>query len=107
MKKNKLKIKKDDEVIILAGKNKGKTGKVISVFPINNKVLVKGVNIAKKHTKASEKQTAGIIDKEMPIHLSNVAFYDKDLKKAIKIGFSALKDGSKIRINKKTNKEIS
>ncbi len=107
MKKNKFKIKKNDDVIILSGKNKGKIGKVITVYPIRNKVLVKGINIAKKHTKASEKQTAGIIDKEMPIHVSNVAFYDKELKKGIKIGFSTLKDGTKIRVNRKTNKEIS
>ena len=106
VKKSKIKIKKGDEIIVNAGKNKGKTGKVLSIIAEKNKVLVSGINIAKKHTKPSKEQTGGIIDKEMPIHISNISFYDKDLKKGIRIGYTFLKDGTKVRINKKTNKEL-
>ena len=105
-KKRKIKLKKDDEVIVITGKNKGKTGKILSVLPLKNKIIVSGVNIAKKHMKPNNQQAGGITDKEMPIQISNVAYYDKDLKKGVKIGYSFLKDGSKVRINKKNNKEL-
>tara|TARA_Y100000590_G_scaffold457533_1_gene610363 strand:+ start:914 stop:1243 length:330 start_codon:yes stop_codon:yes gene_type:complete len=103
----KIKIKKGDEIVVLAGKDKGKTGKILSVLPKKNKVIVSGINIAKKHMKADKNQAGGISDKEMPIHISNISYYDKELKKGIKIGFSLLKDGTKVRINKKTKKELS
>ena len=104
--KNKIKIKKGDEVIVLAGKNKGKTGKILSIISKQNRVIVSGINISKKHTKPDKEQTGGIKDKEMPLNISNVAYYDKDLKKGVRIGYSFLKDGTKVRMNKKTNKEI-
>tara|TARA_B100000029_G_C17508517_1_gene935388 strand:+ start:224 stop:535 length:312 start_codon:yes stop_codon:yes gene_type:complete len=102
----KIKLKKGDEVIVLAGKNKGKTGKIVNVIPKKNKIIVSGVNIAKKHTKPNNEQAGGIVDKEMPIQISNVAYYDKETKKGVKIGYSFLKDGSKVRVNKKNNKEL-
>ena len=102
----KIKLKKGDEVIVLAGKNKGKTGKIVNVIPKKNKIIVSGVNIAKKHMKPNNAQAGGIVDIEMPIQISNVAYYDKETKKGVKIGYSFLKDGSKVRINKKNNKEI-
>ncbi|MBD42170.1 MAG: 50S ribosomal protein L24 [Alphaproteobacteria bacterium MarineAlpha5_Bin12] len=102
----KIKLKKGDEVIVLAGKNKGKTGKIVNVIPKKNKIIVSGVNIAKKHMKPNNDQAGGIVDKEMPIQISNVAYYDKETKKGVKIGYSFLKDGSKVRINKKNNKEL-
>ena len=102
----KIKLKKGDEVIVIAGKNKGKTGKILTVIPTLNKVIVSGINIAKKHMKPNNQQAGGIIDKEMPIQISNVAYYDKELKKGIRIGYSFIKDGSKVRINKKNNKEL-
>ena len=105
--KNKIKIKKGDEVIVITGKNKGKTGKVLSVMPKLNKILVSGINLYKKHKKADDKQAGGIIEKEMPLHISNVAYFDKDIKKATKIGYAFLKDGTKARINKKTKKELT
>ena len=105
--KNKIKIKKGDEVIVLAGKNKGKTGKVLTVMPSINKLVVAGINIAKKHMKPSDKQSGGITEKEMPMQVSNVAYHDKESKKGIRIGYSFLKDGTKIRINKTNKKEIS
>lgn len=103
----KIKLKKGDEVIVIAGKNKGKTGKILSVIPALNKVIVSGINIAKKHMKPNNQQAGGITDKEMPIQISNIAYYDKELKKGVRIGYSFIKDGSKVRINKKNNKEIS
>ena len=104
--KTKIKLKKGDEVIVIAGKNKGKTGKILNVIPSLNKLIVSGINIAKKHTKPNNQQAGDIIDKEMPIQVSNVAYYDKDTKKGIRIGYSFLKDGTKVRVNKKNNKEL-
>ncbi|MBI28422.1 MAG: 50S ribosomal protein L24 [Alphaproteobacteria bacterium MarineAlpha5_Bin11] len=101
-----MKLKKDDEVIVMVGKNKGKTGKILKVIPSINKAIVSGVNVVKKHTKPSDKQAGGIIDKEMPISISNISYYDKELKKGVRIGYSFLKDGSKVRINKKSKKEL-
>ena len=104
--KNKIKIKKGDEVIVTVGKNKGKLGKILKVIPKNNKVIVSGINLAKKHMKPDNKQAGGITEKEMPMHISNVSFYDKGLKKGIKIGYSFLKDGSKVRIKKKNEGRV-
>ena len=101
-----IKLKKGDEVIVLTGKDKGKTGKISSVIPKKNKAIVTGINKVKKHQKPDNNQAGGIIDKEMPIHISNVAYHDKNTKKGIKIGYSFLKDNTKIRINKKTKKEL-
>ena len=101
----KIKLKKGDEVIVLAGKDKGKTGKITLVKLKVNKAIVAGINKVKKHQKPDNNQAGGIIEKEMPLHISNMAFYDSALKKGVKIGFKILKD-KKIRINKKTQKEI-
>ncbi len=91
-------IKKDDIVKVIAGKDKGKKGKVISVFPRSNRALVEGINFVKKHMrKTQQDQQGGIIQKEMPIHLSNLMLICKRCNKAVRIGFSFLKDGSKIR----------
>ena len=102
---NKFKLKKGDEVIILAGKDKGKTGKILKMFTKKMKVIVSDINKVKKNQKPDNNQPGGIIDKEMPLHISNVSFYDSELKKGIKIGYK-LKDSKKIRINKTSGKEI-
>tara|TARA_Y100000590_G_C15583106_1_gene963114 strand:+ start:531 stop:842 length:312 start_codon:yes stop_codon:yes gene_type:complete len=102
----KIKLKKGDEVIILAGKDKGKTGKITEVKPILNKAIVAGINISKKHQKPDSNQAGGIIDKTMPIHISNLAFYDSSLKKGIRIGYKFNEKNKKIRINKTNQKEI-
>lgn len=82
-----MKIKKDDNVIVLSGKDKGKTAKVLRAFPRLDKVLVEGVNKLKKHQKATRSGQKGqIIEKEFPIHVSNVAFIDPKTKKATRIG---------------------
>ena len=102
----KIKLKKGDEVIILAGKDKGKTGKITKVKPLVNKALVAGINKFKKHQKPDKNQAGGIIEKEMPIHISNLAFYDPTSKKGIKIGYKFSSKNKKIRYNKQNQKEI-
>ena len=102
---NKLKLKKGDEVIVLVGKDKGKTGKIVKVMPKQMKAIVSEINKVKKNQKPDNNQPGGIIDKEMPIHLSNLLFYDPELKKGIRIGYK-INDNKKIRINKLSGKEI-
>jgi len=104
--KNKIKLKKGDEVIVLAGKDKGKRGKILKVIPTTRKIIVSEINKYKKHQKPGNNEPGGIIEKDMPIHISNVAFYDSSLNKGVKLGYSFDKDGKKIRINKKSGKEI-
>jgi large subunit ribosomal protein L24 len=101
----KFKLKKGDEVIVLAGKDKGKTGKIIKIVPKQMKVIVSEINKVKKNQKPDNDQPGGIIDKEMPIHISNLSFYDPELKKGIRIGYK-LDKNKKARINKSTGKEI-
>ena len=104
--KNKLKLKKGDEVIVIAGKDKGKTGKITKMYPDIFKAIVSGVNKVKKHQKPDNNQAGGIIEKEMPIHISNLAFYDMALKKGVRIGFKFDQKNKKIRINKNSGKII-
>jgi large subunit ribosomal protein L24 len=101
-----LKIKSDDEVIILAGKDKGKRGKVRKVLD-NNKLLVSGVNMVKKHTKADPQAgvAGGIVEKEAPIQVSNVAIFNPSSNKADRVGFKVEGD-SKVRIFKSSGEAI-
>ena len=105
-KNNKIKLKKGDEVIVLSGKDKGKNGKITKVSPSINKAIVIGINKVKKNQKPDKNQAGGIIEKEMPIHISNLAYYDSKLKKGIRIGIKFSDKGKKIRFNKQTQKEI-
>ena len=102
------KIKKGDEVIVIAGKNKGKTGNVLQVVEDGNKVIVESINVVKKHAKPNPMKgiTGGLIDKTMPIDISNVAIYNSDTKKADRVGFK-VEDGKKVRIFKSTGKVVS
>ena len=102
----KLKLKKGDEVIVLAGKDKGKTGKIVKILPKKMKAIVSDINKSKKNQKPDNNQPGGIIDKDMPIHNSNLSFYDPEIKKGIKIGFKFNNNNKKIRINKSSGKEI-
>ena len=104
--KNKLKLKKGDEVIVIAGKDKGKTGKITKMHPDIPKAIVSGINKVKKHQKPDNNQAGGIIEKEMPIHISNLAFYDTSLKKGVRVGFKFDQKNKKIRINKNSGKTI-
>ena len=98
------KIKKGDKVVVLAGKDKGRTGEVLSVMPKDDKALVRGVNQVRRHQKQSQSQEGGIITKEAPIHLSNLAIADKD-GKPTRVGFQ-IKDGVKTRVAKSTGDSI-
>jgi large subunit ribosomal protein L24 len=91
-------IKKGDEVVIIAGKDKGRRGTVMRVFP-NNRVLVENVNMLKKHVKPNPNagESGGILDKEMPLHLSNVMLFNPATGKGGRIGFKRLEDGRKVR----------
>ena len=101
----KLKLRKGDEVIVLTGKDKGKTGKIIKMIPKQMKAIVSEINKVKKNQKPDNNNPGGIIDKEMPLHISNLSFYDPQLKKGIKIGYKISQD-KKTRINRSTGKEI-
>ena len=104
--KNKIKLKKGDEVIVLSGKDRGKTGKIVRVIPDIRKVIVSDINKYKKHQKPGNNEPGGILEKEMPIHISNLNYFDSKLNKGVKIGFKLDKDGKKVRVNKKTGAEI-
>ena len=102
----KLKIKKGDEVIVLAGKDKGKKGKIVKLLPKLNKAIVSDINKVKKHQKPGNNEPGGIVEKEMPIHISNLNYFDPKLNQGVRIGFKLNKEGKKIRVNKKTGAEI-
>jgi large subunit ribosomal protein L24 len=101
------KIRKGDEIIVIAGKDKGKIGVVLSVVKDGAKVVVEGVNVARKHVKPNpaKQTTGGIESKTMPIDISNVAIYNNETKKADRVGFE-LVDGKRIRIYKSTKKAV-
>ena len=101
----KFKLKKGDEVIVLAGKDKGKTGKIVKMVPKQMKAVVSEINKVKKNQKPDNNQPGGIIDKEMPIHISNLSFYDREQNKGIKVGLK-LSSNKKVRINKSSGKQI-
>lgn len=100
-----MRIKKDDTVIVLTGKDKGKTGKVIKAMPKQGKVVVEGINMQTKHQKQTQKAAAEIKHQEGPIDISNVMYYDTKAKQASKVGFK-FEDGKKVRIAKKTGNVI-
>ena len=98
------KIKKNDTVVVIAGKDKGKAGKVLIVFPRINKSIVEGINFVKKHVRRTrEDQKGGIIQREAPIQVSNLAIFCKGCNKPTKVGYNILKDGTKSRYCKKCN----
>jgi large subunit ribosomal protein L24 len=99
------KIKKGDKVVILAGKDKGKTGEVLQVIPAEGRVVVQGVNIVKKHQKQTQTQEAGIRTFEAPMAISNVAYADPTDGKATKVGFKEV-EGKKVRFAKRSGEVI-
>ena len=102
----KMKIKKNDTVIILSGDDKGKTGVVKKAMPKENKVIVEGINMVKRHTKPSQESAGGIISKEMPIQISNVAYIDPKTNKPTRLGIKVDKDGHKVRFAKKSGEVV-
>ncbi len=102
----KLRIKKGDPVIVLTGRDRGKTGEVTRVLSKKNKVLVQGVSVIKRHTAPSANNPGGIIEKEIPIDISNVSLIDPKDRKPTKVGFRFLEDGRKVRYAKRSGEVI-
>lgn len=100
-------LKTGDKVIVIAGKDKGREGKITKTFHDENKVIVEGVNLVKRHQKSNGQNPGGIIETEAPIHASNVMIIDPKTKKATRIGYGTDKKGKKIRISKKSNESIN
>ena len=98
--------KTGDKVVVIAGKDKGKEGKILNVFRADNKVVVENVNMVKKHVKGNGQTTGSINEVEAPIHVSNVMIIDPKTKKPTRIGHSTNKDGKKIRVSKKSNSNL-
>jgi len=100
-----LRIRKNDIVLLLSGESKGKSGKVLKVFPDQKRVIVEGVNFIKRHTRPSQKNTqGGIIEKEAPVHVSNVKLVHAN--QPTKVGYKTLKDGKKVRVARQTGEII-
>jgi large subunit ribosomal protein L24 len=100
------KIRKGDKVIVLSGRDKGRSGEVIEVRPADDRALVRGVNMVKRHQRQTAQQEGGIISKELPVHLSNIAIADPKDGKPTRVGFKVQPDGKKIRIAKRSGAEI-
>ena len=100
------KIRKGDKVVVLAGRDKGRTGEVIEVNPSAARALVRGINVVKRHQRQSAQQEGGIISKELPVHLSNIAIADPKDGKPTRIGFKINTDGRKVRVAKRSGAEI-
>jgi large subunit ribosomal protein L24 len=101
----KFKIKKGDQVVVTTGRDKGRRGEVIEVRRTENRVLVQGCNMVKRHTRATQTNPGGIINKEAPLHISNVSLIDPDSGKATRVGYE-VKDGKKIRIARRSGKAL-
>jgi large subunit ribosomal protein L24 len=100
------KIKKGDKVVVTTGRDKGKTGEVLQVMPKEERALVRGVNLVKRHQRQTASQEGGIISKEAPIHLSNLAYADPRDGKPTRVGFKIMDDGRKVRIAKRSGELI-
>ena len=101
-----LKIKKGDHVIVITGRDKGKHGEVIEMFPKENRAIVRGVNVVRRHLKTTQAKQGGIVSKEAPIQLSNIALEDPKDGKPTRVGFKMLEDGKKVRFAKRSGEVI-
>jgi large subunit ribosomal protein L24 len=102
----KLKIKKGDSVVVISGRDKGKTGEVLRVLPTESRVVVQGVNVAKRHTRPRMGEPGGIVEKELAIHISNVAHIDPQSRRPTRIGFRYLDGGRKVRFARRSGEVI-
>jgi large subunit ribosomal protein L24 len=102
----KLKIRKGDKVVVIAGKDKGRQGEVLRVIPDENRAVVAGVNVARRHTRQTAAQEGGIVAKPLPIQISNLALRDPKDGKPTRVGFKFLKDGKKVRYAKRSGEII-
>ncbi len=106
MSKAQAKIKRDDTVIVIAGKHKGKTGRVLKVLPDDRRVVVEKVNLVKRQVKPQGDRPGGTMEKEASLHISNVALYDGTAKARIKVAYKRNDEGKRVRVNRKTGAEI-
>jgi large subunit ribosomal protein L24 len=100
------KIRKGDRVVVTTGRDKGRKGEVLKVYPSERRALVSGVNVVKRHQRQTPRQQGGIVSKEAPIHLSNLAHVDPKTGEATRVGFKVLGDGRKVRFAKKSGEVI-
>jgi large subunit ribosomal protein L24 len=100
------KIRKGDKVIVLTGRDRGRSGEVVQVMPTEGRALVRGIHMVKRHQRQSASQDGGIISKEAPIHLSNLAIADPKDGKPTRVGFKLMADGKKVRVAKRSGVEI-
>jgi large subunit ribosomal protein L24 len=103
---SKLKIKKGDNVVVITGRDKGKSGTVLRVIPKESRVLVQGINVVKRHSRPSAGQSGGIIEKELSIHVSNVALVDPKTSKPTRVGFKVMEAGRKVRVARRSGEVI-
>jgi len=104
--KTKLKVRRDDTVVVISGKHKGKVGKIVRVLPEDGRVVVEGVALVKRHTKAQGQQAGSIVEKEAAIHVSNVALWNANEGRRVKVGFKVEEDGTKVRVDRKTGATV-
>src|ERR1700751_1896371 len=102
----KLKIKKGDNVVVISGRDKGKTGEVLRVLPAEGRLIVQGVHIAKRHTRPRMGDPGGIVEKELPNHISNVAHLVPQSRKPTRVGYKTLEDGRKVRFARRSGEVI-
>jgi large subunit ribosomal protein L24 len=102
----KLKVKKGDTVVVITGRDKGKRGEVLRVLPTENRLIVQGVHVARRHTKQSLGNPGGIVDKELTIHVSNVAHIDPQSNRPTRIGYRTLDGGRKVRVARRSGEVI-
>ena len=102
----KLKIKKGDNVAVISGRDKGKTGEVLRVLPAEARVVVQGINVARRHTRPRMGDPGGIVEKELAIHISNVAHIDPESSRPTRIGYKLLEDGRKVRVARRSGEVI-
>jgi large subunit ribosomal protein L24 len=100
------KIRKGDKVIVLSGRDRGRSGEVVQVMPAEGRALVRGIHMVKRHQRQTASQDGGIISKEAPIHLSNLAIADPKDGKPTRVGFKLMADGKKVRVAKRSGAEI-
>ncbi len=100
------KIRKGDRVVVLSGRSKGKRGDVLKVLPKEDRAVVQGVNLVKRHTKPTQRAAGGIVEQEAPIHLSNLAHIDPRTNQPTRVGFRVLDDGRKVRVARRSGEII-
>lgn len=102
----KFKLKKGDQVVVLTGRDKGKSGEIVEVLREEGRVKVRGLNLVKRHQRQTQTQQAGIIEKEAPLHISNVALRDPKTAKPTRVGYKFLADGKKVRVARRSGEVV-